>query len=75
MKTDPFNGFLITMSEQKIKALKENNTPIPENLKQSYDLITDRQQKGEEYLASVGLSGPPDQKGKRLSDLSLTIRL
>ena len=62
MKTDPFNGFLITMSEQRIKALKENNTPIPENLKQSYDLITDRQQKGEEYLASVGLSDPGSKR-------------
>lgn len=62
MKTDPFNGALITMSEQRIKAMKENNTPIPENLKRSYELITERQQKGEEYLASVGLSDPASKR-------------
>lgn len=58
MKTDPFGGALITMSEQRIKAMKETNTPIPENLKRPYELITERQKKGEEYLARMGFSDP-----------------
>jgi predicted aldo/keto reductase-like oxidoreductase len=62
MKTDPFNGALITMSEQRIRAMKEKNTPIPENLKRSYELIMERQKKGEEYLAKVGLSDPASRR-------------
>jgi ferredoxin len=50
------------MSEQRIKTMKENNTPIPENLKRNYELITERQKKGEEYLAKVGLSDPASRR-------------
>jgi uncharacterized protein len=57
MKTDPFNGRYLELINT-VNKLKENNSPVSENMKYRYESAMERQKAGEEYLGKVGLSDP-----------------
>jgi aryl-alcohol dehydrogenase-like predicted oxidoreductase len=69
MKTDPFGKGYMGVLEQ-VKNLNTNQQAIPDNLKRMYDLVIEKQQKGEAFL-----SMHPEFDGKSRTQAAISFLL
>ncbi len=62
MKTDPFGGAYLIMTEM-VRKYQDENKPIPENIQNVYDKIMKKQEQAMPFLLQHGLSDYKFKKG------------